>query len=51
MEGLVEHEILVGTYEAYLLAYRIVKSESVEGGRRKAGSLSNLSMSETIVGQ
>jgi len=31
MEGLVEHEILAGTYEAYLLAYRIVKSESLEG--------------------
>ena len=23
MEGLAEHEILAGTYEAYLLAYRI----------------------------
>jgi len=31
MEGLAEHEILAGTYEAYLLAYRIVKSESLEG--------------------
>jgi len=30
MEGLAEHEILAGTYEAYLLAYRIVKSESLE---------------------
>ena len=25
MEGLAEHEILAGTYEAYLLAYRIGK--------------------------
>jgi len=32
MEGLAEHEILAGTYEAYLLAYRIVKSESLEDG-------------------
>merc|ERR1719219_1440040 len=31
MEGLAEHEILAGTYEAYLLAYRIVKSECLEG--------------------
>jgi len=31
MEGLAEHEILAGTYEAYLLAYRIVKNESLEG--------------------
>ena len=27
MEGLVEHEILAGTYEAYLLAYRIGEYE------------------------
>ena len=27
MEGLAEHEILAGTYEAYLLAYRIGEYE------------------------
>jgi len=37
MEGLAEHEILAGTYEAYLLAYRIVKSESLEGEEGEEG--------------
>ena len=29
MEGLAEHEILAGTYEAYLLAYRIGEYEYI----------------------